>query len=396
VTYSEGFDAMTTATLAAADAWSSGPDYAAAVSWYGQHDGAVVLKDGKKVLVAGGADAASASVKQSAVYDLEHDTWSAPALLGTARQLHALTLLPSGKVLITGGISGPSAPALATAELYDPEHNTWTAAQHPMAAGRWGHSAVLLSNGLVLVAGGSAIRAGGTVMALRSAELFNPADETWTKAADMTDARSGHTAIVLQAGKKVLVCGGSAPVGTADDPALAFCELYDTDATGANAWTPTKNMHHPRSAHTATALSATTVLVAGGRAPGAGEVGFDPFARDTAEVYDLNAAGGSWHDVAPMPAGRAFHRAVPLAAGKVLVIGGTDNVGNEAGYRSALKYESGAWTAAAGLVEGRWGFAAAASVAGVLVAGGVARTGLAAAQQLTELTKTAEHRGSGS
>ncbi|GAA2430331.1 hypothetical protein GCM10010191_49860 [Actinomadura vinacea] len=385
---------MTTATLAAADAWSSAPDYAAAVSWYGQHDAAVVLKDGTKVLLAGGADAASASVKQSAVYDLGQGTWSAPALLGTARQLHALTLLPSGKVLVTGGVGGPGAPALATAELYDPAQATWTATKNPMAVGRWGHSAVLLSNGQVLVAGGSAPRSGGKVMALRSAELFNPADETWTKAADMTDARSGHTAVELEAGKKVLVCGGSVPVGTADDPALAFCELYDTEA---KTWTPTGSLRHPRSAHTATALSATTVLVTGGRAPGApGDGSFDPFARATAEVFTLTAAGGSWQETAPMPGGRAFHRAVPLGSGKVLVVGGTDDVGNEAGYRSALEYAAGAWTKVAGLAEGRWGFAAAASGTKVLVAGGVARTGLAAAAQATELTKTAERRGSGS
>ncbi|MBC6458267.1 Kelch repeat-containing protein [Actinomadura sp. HBU206391] len=383
---------MTTATLAAADAWSSAPDYAASVSWLGQHDAAVVLKDGKKVLVAGGADAASAAVRQSAVYDLEQNTWAAPVLLGTARQLHALTLLPSGKVLITGGRGGPGAPALATAELYDPAQGIWTATKHPMAAGRWGHSAVLLSNGQVLVAGGSTTRPGGTVMAVPSAELFNPADETWTAAKDMTDARTGHTAVVLQAGKKVLVCGGSVPVGTGDDPALAFCELYDTDN---KTWTPTGSLRHPRSAHTATALSDTTVLVTGGRAPGApGDGSFDPFARATVEVYNLTP--GSWQDTAPMPAGRALHRAVPLGSGKVLVVGGTDDVRNEAGYRSALEYSAGAWTTVPGLAEGRWGFAAAASGAKVIVAGGVARTGLAAAGQGTELTKTSERRGGGS
>ncbi|MFC4055725.1 Kelch repeat-containing protein [Actinomadura syzygii] len=384
---------MTAATLAAADAWSSAPDYVAAVSWSGQHDTAVVLKDGKKVLVAGGADAASAAVRQSAVFDLEQGTWSAPVLLGSARQLHALTLLPSGKVLVTGGRGGPGAPALATAELYDPAQGAWTATAHPMAAARWGHSAVLLSNGQVLVAGGSTVRSGGTVMAVRSAELFDPADETWTAAKDMTDARTGHTAVVLQDGKKVLVCGGSVPVGTGDDPALAFCELYDTDA---KTWTPTGSLHHPRSAHTATALSATSVLVAGGSAPGApGDGSFDPFARATAEVYDLTQ--GSWQETAPMPAGRSSHRAVPLGSGKVLVVGGADDLHDEAGYRSALEYSAGAWTKVAGLAAGRWGFAAAASGAKVLVAGGVARTGLAAAAgQGAELTKTSERRGSGS
>ncbi|TMR01758.1 Kelch-like protein 17 [Actinomadura soli] len=383
---------MTSATLAAADAWSSAPDYAASVSWLGQHDAAVVLKDGKKVLVAGGADAASAAVRQSAVYDLEQNTWAAPVLLGTARQLHALTLLPSGKVLVTGGRGAPGAPALATAELYDPVQGSWTATKHPMAAGRWGHSAVLLSNGQVLVAGGSTTRPGGTVMAVRSAELFNPADETWTAAKDMTDARTGHTAVVLQTGKKVLVCGGSVPVGTGDDPALAFCELYDTDD---KTWTPTGSLRRSRSGHTATALSDTTVLVTGGHAPGAlGDGSFDPFARATAEVYTLTP--GSWQDTAPMPAGRALHRAVPLGSGKVLVVGGTDDVRNEAGYRSALEYSAGAWTTVPGLAEGRWGFAAAASGAKVIVAGGVARTGLAAAGQGTELTRTSERRGGGS
>jgi hypothetical protein len=189
----------------------------------------------------------------------------------------------------------------------------------------------------------------------------------------------------------VLVCGGGVPVGTADDPPLAFCELYDTDN---KKWTPTGSMRHPRSAHTATALSATSVLVTGGRAPGApGDGSFDPFARATAEVFNLTP--GTWQETAPMPAGRAFHRAVPLGSGKVLVVGGTDDLRNEAGYRSALEYASGAWTKVSGLAEGRWGFAAAAFGSKVLVAGGVARTGLAAATQGTELTKTAERRGSG-
>src|SRR6266545_345997 len=380
---------MTTGILAT-DAWSAAPDYAAAACWRGQHDGAVVLAGGTKILVAGGADAAGAGLRQSAVYDLAQEEWSATALLGTARQLPALALLPSGKVLATGGISGPAGAPLATAEVFDPATNTWQATAHGMAVGRFGHSATTLSNGLVLVAGGSGQRPGGGVVALRSAELFDPADETWEAVElDMTDARTGHTAIALQDGKKVLVCGGSVPVGTADQADLAFCELYDATAA---AWTPTGTMRHARSAHTATALSATSVLVAGGRAPGAsGDGEFDPFARATAEVYDLGS--GAWQDVAAMPAGRAFHRAVPLGAGKVLVIGGASHEDNEAGYRGALQYAAGAWTTFAGLVVGRWAFAAAASGTKVLVAGGVTRTGLAAATAPIELTATAERSG---
>jgi hypothetical protein len=330
------------------------------------------------------------SLAAAEVYDLAQEKWSATALLGTARQLPALTLLPSGKVLVTGGTSGPASTPLRTAEVFDPATSAWLPTAHEMAVGRFGHSATTLSNGLVLVAGGSGQRAGGGVVALRSAELFDPADGTWQAVKlDMADARTGHTAIALQDGKKVLVCGGSVPVGAADQADLAFCELYDTTTA---AWTPTGTMRHARSAHTATALSATTVLVAGGRAPGAsGDGEFDPFARATAEVYDLGS--GAWQDALAMPAGRAFHRAVSLGAGKVLVVGGADHAENEAGYRGALQFAAGAWTQFAGLVEGRWAFAAAASGTKVLVAGGVTRTGLAAATAPIELTATAERSG---
>ncbi|MCS7477946.1 Kelch repeat-containing protein [Umezawaea endophytica] len=379
---------MTTGILAT-DAWSAAPDHAVAACWRGQHDNAVVLAAGAKVLIAGGADAAGAGLRQSAVYDFAQDEWSPTALLGTARQAHALALLPNGKVLATGGTSGAAGTPLRTAEVFDPAANTWQATPHDLVVGRVGHSATTLANGLVLVAGGSGQRAGGGLVALRSAELFNPADGTWEAVGhDMTDARTGHTAIPLQNGQKVLVCGGSVPVGAGEDADLAFCELYDT-ATGT--WTPTGSMRHPRRAHSATALSATTVLVAGGRAPGASGDGFDPFARATAELYDL--AAGTWQDVAPMPAGRAFHRAVPLGSGKVLVIGGADHVDNETGYRGALHFSAGAWTPFAGLDEGRWAFAAASSGTKVLVVGGVTRTGLAAAATPVELTASAERSG---
>lgn len=374
------------------------PAYEVAVTWAGQHDAAVLLEGGKKALVAGGADATSASVKHSAIFDFETEKWSAPLPLGTARQLHALAPLAGGKALITGGVSAAGGPALTTAELYDPAVNKWAPVEKPMKAGRWGHSAVTLANGKVLVAGGSTLRPGGKVMALRTAELFDPATKTWEPAGEMTDARTGHVAVVLSGGKKVLVCGGSVPVGTADEPALAFCEIYDSEAPAGTApWTAAATMRFPRSGHTATALSDTSVLVTGGKAPGVTADGaFDPFARGTAEIFELTGTTGAWKDAAPMPGGRAFHRAVGVGGGKVVVTGGADDVTNEAGYRSVLRYDAGEWKPVPGLAEGRWGFAAVASGSTVLVVGGVARSGLAASEPKAELTKTAEKFGSGS
>jgi hypothetical protein len=380
---------MTAITSAATGSWTTTADLPTPGSWAGQHDGPVPLGDGS-VLVAGGADAAAAPLARAARYHPDTGTWTATGALHTARRLHTMTLLSDGKVLVAGGTGVGGAqfppPALAAAEVYDPTAGTWTGTGNLHTA-RFGHSAALLADGSVLVAGGSAVRSGQSLTALRSAERWDPGTGTWTEVGPMTDARTGHPAVVLGTGK-VLVAGGSVPTGRDTDAALAFCELYDP-ATGS--WAPTGSLTVPRARHQATPVG-TAVLVTGGTAPGPGGDGtFDPFARTSAELF--NPATGAWTAAQPMPAGRELHRAIPLGAGRVLLAGGTDGVRNAVGYESALVYDSagGIWSPAAGLATGRWSFAAVALADGrVVVTGGVARTGLAAGGESAELAGSTE------
>jgi hypothetical protein len=91
--------------------------------------------------------------------------------LATARYSHTATLLPNGKVLVAGG-AGASG-TLASAELYDPASDRWTATGS-LATARNNYTATFLPNGKVLVAGGY------IGSSLASAELYDPASGTWT------------------------------------------------------------------------------------------------------------------------------------------------------------------------------------------------------------------------
>jgi Kelch motif len=132
--------------------------------------------------------------------------------LGNERDSHTATLLPNSKVLVAGGYDGNS---LASAELYDPASGTWTATGS-LATARYAHTATLLQNGKVLVAGGYG--SGGSTP---SAELYDPVTGTWTATGGLATARYVHTATLLQNGK-VLVAGGSNSGGY-----LVSAELYD-------------------------------------------------------------------------------------------------------------------------------------------------------------------------
>jgi len=206
---------------------------------------ATLLADGR-VLVAGGNPGSEFDPLATAeLYNPDSGRWTATASMATARSWHTATLLPDGRVLVVGGGSderGEQVPS-ATAELYDPSSGRWTATA-TMTTGRLGHTATLLPDGKVLVAGGDP--GDGTIA--QSAELYDPSSGSWTATGSLTEAHGfGHTATLLPDGT-VLVAGGSA-------------ELYDLSV---GRWTTTDKMTDERYGHTATLLADGTVLVAGG------------------------------------------------------------------------------------------------------------------------------------
>jgi len=187
--------------------------------------------------------------------------WIATANIVTPRHYHTATLLTDGRVLVAGGAGSDvgSNSLVASAELYDPSSGTWTATGR-MGGIRIGHTAGLLPDGTVLVAGGGSY-IGGNGSPLASAELYVPSSGQWTTTGGMLEARHGHTATPLPDGT-VLAAGGFGSSSEEVSPintSLASAELYDRRS---GSWTATGTMDEGRAKHTATLLSDGTVLVA--------------------------------------------------------------------------------------------------------------------------------------
>ena len=219
-------------------------------------------------------------------------TWSAAGGLATARYMNAATLLPSGKVLVAGGMNDSSSGGhVASAEVYDPATNTWSAAGS-LATARCSYTATLLPNGKVLVAGGH------NGSALASAEFYDPGTNTWSAAASLSTARYWHTATLLASGKVLVAGGDNGP------SSLASAELYDPVA---NTWSAAGSLTTARYSHRATLLPSGKVLVTGG-------------SGTSSEIYDPVA--NTWSAAGNLAYARSFHTATLLPSGKVLVAGG--------------------------------------------------------------------------
>ncbi|MFD5521051.1 DUF6603 domain-containing protein [Streptomyces sp. NPDC127066] len=348
-------------------------------------DAAVLLQTGR-VLLAGGTDETGGARADSLLFDPVTGTWTQADRLRTGRHRHGMVRLGSGGVLAVGGL-GADGSALKSAETYDPVAGTWSTLPAAMSTARYGHSVTAVASSRVLVAGGTGLR-GREPVALASAELFDPVAGTWSAAKPMTDARTGHQAVALKNGR-VLVVGGAVTTGRGSTAALAYCELYDP-TTGT--WTPTGSLTTPRVGHQATLLPDGRVLVTGGDTlTGCPRGPYRAGSLATAEIYDPTS--GQWTNVSPMPGGRSRHRAVLLATGKVLVLGGTGGPGYHAGYRSTVTYDPGkdTWTPTGGLATGRSDFTALPLADGrVLTTGGRVTAGPAAPDGTDVLTATAE------
>ena len=237
----------------------------------------------------------------------------------TARSWHTATLLADGRVLIAGG--SESSKDLASAELYDPKTGTFSPTG-PMTTARPYHTATLLADGRVLIVGGGAQNGLGVSEVLSSGEIYDPKTRTFSPTGPMTTDRAVHTATLLDDGH-VLVTGG---VGA--EAQLASAELYDPK-TGT--FSPTGSMTTARDYHTATLLADGRVLIAGGYPGSSGGEGLA-----SAEVFDPKT--GTFSPTGSMTTARVWYTATLLADGRVLIAGGTRGVWDEI-YASAELYD---------------------------------------------------------
>jgi hypothetical protein len=240
------------------------------------------------------------------------------AAMATARASHSLTVLPDGTALVAGGFggSGTEDRPYSTTEVFDPATGRFSAGPS-LRVGRLGHTATLLPDGRVLVAGGwtaaSADRA--------STEWYETASRRFVRGSAMRLGRAGHTATLLQDGR-VLIVGG---VDGRETP-LSSAELYDP---GSGVSFATGAMTVPRESHTATLLPDGSVLITGGHA---GRYP-DQQVQRTAERYDPRT--GRFTPVGPMSLPRHKHAAAGVPDGRVLVVAGSDDRDWRGRYASA-------------------------------------------------------------
>ena len=293
---------------------------------------ATLLPNGK-VLVAGGNNDHAACE----LYDPASGTWgltgslTAPVWYG-----HSLTLLANGDAFLVGGfLRGTIIPKPAgSPQVYNTSSGTWSRANDSGAGPGGEHTATLLPDGKVLIAGGHAYSPYGLDPHTNTAILYDPATGTWSETGSMANRRARHTATLLPNGK-VLVAGGY----DGSDSVLGSAELYDA-ATGT--WSATGNLVHARSDHTATLLQSGKVLVTGGLNQRASAQGIE-----TAELYDPST--GTWTQTGTMAGGRTYHTATLLASNRVLVTGGRNGNGPATATAELYDPSTGSWSSTGNL-----------------------------------------------
>jgi large repetitive protein len=315
---------------------------------------ATLLNDGKVLVVGGmhwvrigcrGCGFQLSALASAELYDPATGKFTSTGGMSVPRVFHTATLLSDGKVLVAGG-DNRYGTTYRTAELYDPATGLFTPVANNMTTERSAHTATLLANGKVLLAGGG----GG---AMTTAEIFDPGTEKFTPTGKMHVGRFFFTATLLGDGR-VLVAGGVCDLNGCPDTVTSSAELFDA-ATGTFALTG--SMSVARLAYTATLLKSGSVLVAGGSGTTA------------AELYD--PPGGVFVPTGNMRSARESHTATRLTNGNVLVTGGGD--GNVT-LSSAELFEvaSGRFTAAGVMETPRSEHAAALLRNGeVLITGGI-------------------------
>jgi hypothetical protein len=261
---------------------------------------------------------------------------------------HTATLLPNGQVFIAGGCSTNDwdFSLVDQTELFNPATGTF---QSGVESARCGHTATLLPNGDVLLAGGIV---NTQDLLTDTAELLKAGTGLLQPTGGMRVGRYSHAATVLQDGR-VLISGGY--VGSAPNiRSTQTAELYDPSS---GTFTPVGDMRTARAGHSATLLSNGKVLIVGGGVADA-EI-FDP------TTNTFMAAGST--------SSKSVSTATLLTGGRVLVTGEVTADGSAAAPAELYDTATGTFTPTGTMVTPtRFGYTATLLPDGtVLVAGGI-------------------------
>ena len=282
---------------------------------------------------------------------LSNGSFQATGTLNVPRTDHTATLLPDGKVLVAGG---RNSAVLNSAELYDPVTRTWSRTGS-LNRSRIQHTAVLLPNGKVLVTGGYSSGSPPDSGITDTAELYDPVSGTWSYAADHDgEPRAWYAATLLENGK-ALVVGGS---GGAD--VTTSCKLYDPASA---KWSHTGSLKNGSYGHTATLLADGKVLVVGG----SDDADLASILLRT-EVFD--PVTETWSLAGNVEAG-VFHTSTLLHDGTALIAGGYTWPPYSFPFTTLYEPKSGLWRTSPNLIAARDSHTATLLADGtVLIAGG--------------------------
>jgi hypothetical protein len=300
---------------------------------------AVRLNDGR-VLAVGGFN------KYTDLYNPATGTWAATGDLNSvSRRHHTATLLLDGRVLIAGG---EEEQPTTSVEVYEPSTGNWKLAAS-MLVPRVRHTATMLGDGKVLVVGGFS-GSGCTP----TAELYDPVRNGWSSTSGLIRPRCAHTATLLADGR-VLVAGGQ----DSASQELSTTEVYDPRS---GTWSIVGDLALPRSSHTATLLKDGRVLVTGG--------GTDPKVSTSAELYTPSTR--TWSSTGSLSRPRRYHSALLVEGGNVIVLGGYHEYAGILREIEVYIPEAGVWSTTSSMIMDRYYAATALLKDGrILIVGGI-------------------------
>jgi Kelch motif protein len=280
----------------------------------------VVLPDGEVVFLGGFDVRTGQPINRPLLFDPKDNQWSQGAPMPDQQSGYAIVALSNGSVLVAGG-GGLSGGA-----------NT------------------------LPVAGAGGGGAPPVFKLVATTWLFNPQLDRWTKGGDLNVARSGAAAVLLTDGR-VLIAGGSVPLATpiqlpdgstSDFEFSTSAEIFDPQS---NSWSLAGSMHFVRGSMALLALRHGMALAAGGCAFANQQLGAGVPLNNT-EVFDPSTT--SWTVTAPLPEPKCGATGVLLRDGRALVTGGSFSNEQKGSVTDAFLYDEPkrSWSATGSTVSG--------------------------------------------